>query len=216
MNKPDRMWQSTWDRIQGMIGQRYGKLVVLGYDGVKKCSNHVLCLCDCGKEVSVRVNSVETGKVRSCGCLKREALRTHGLRNHPLYDTWLGMIRRCENLDDKNYPNYGGRGITVCQEWHDLRAFVNDMVELGWEPGLQIDRMDNNGPYCYWNVQPADRKTQARNRRDTVFVDIDGLRIKQIDAWEQLAVEGLLYNTFRGRIHKGWDVKTALSTPPCR
>lgn len=120
------------------------------------------------------------GKVASCGCLWRQKITTgrqgtenpnfrHGLhwRSYPLYNTWQGMLSRCENPDGKMYANYGGRGITVCDRWHDVQLFAEDIDRLiGPRPaGHSIDRIDNDGGYEPGNVRWATAKEQRANQR---------------------------------------------------
>src|SRR5262249_14597386 len=100
---------------------------------------------------------------------------THGLARHPLYSTWRNMLARCEDPRDRAYADYGGRGITVCAEWHDLARFIADIeAEIGPRPEgtypsgrtmWTLNRKDNDGPYARWNVEWADALGQARNRR---------------------------------------------------
>lgn len=89
------------------------------------------------------------------------------MHGHPLYQTWTGMLHRCYSEDSKNYPNYGGRGIEVCERWHDVRLFVEDIErELGPRPeGCTLNRKDNDGNYELGNVEWATRGQQARNTR---------------------------------------------------
>lgn len=124
------------------------------------------------------------GYTRSCGCLGREVralngkspariaaavqrLRTHGLRSHPLYNTWKSMVHRCHVASDPKFGNYGARGITVCPEWRDVRNFVAWIeANLGPRPkGKTLDRIDNDGNYEPGNVRWATGTEQNRNQR---------------------------------------------------
>lgn len=92
------------------------------------------------------------GLTVSCGCYNKEALsinkKTHGLRKHPIYNVWTGMKQRCFNGETEAYKNYGGRGITVCDEWvNSFQTFYDWAITNGWEKGLEIDREDNDGNY---------------------------------------------------------------------
>lgn len=137
------------------------------------------CRCECGTECARDAQRVKSGILRSCGCMRREINLQHGLSGHPLYPSYIDMIRRCENPADQEYHNYGGRGITVCERWRGmpdgLRNFIADMDPR--PPGLQIDRLDNDGGYwcgrcgeCVRLGRPANaawrsRKEQSANRR---------------------------------------------------
>ena len=116
--------------------------------------------CYCGNEFETNTSAVKTGNTKSCGCTKT----IHNLKNHRLYDTWNNMIQRCTNPKRKEYKNYGGRGIFVCQEWLDVNNFIKDMY-LSFIDGLSLDRIDNDKGYSKDNCRWANQTIQSRNTR---------------------------------------------------
>lgn len=166
------------------VGQRFGRGVVVDPD-VRvplKCRDTtqrgVVMLCDCGTGYTRPLGDVRRGLVASCGCLRAEVSRqvqllavaartTHGLHDHPLYVTWYDMVQRCGKESDPGYRWYGARGIEVCERWHDVQLFVEDIErDLGSRPeGMTLDRVDNDGNYEPGNVRWATRSQQIANRR---------------------------------------------------
>jgi len=111
--------------------------------------------CECGNTFIARVNAVKVGHRRSCGCAMGSSNKSHGLSSHPLYRKWSGMITRTTNKNELCYHRYGGRGISVCDEWrNDFKKFYDWSISNGWEHGLTIDRINNDGNYepsnCQW------------------------------------------------------------------
>lgn len=159
-----------------LIGQRFGRLVVIGEAGRSK-SGYVLwkCRCDCGSETVVSSDSLRSGDTTSCGCFQRERSvecnTKHGLRRHPLYTVWRSMLTRTGVYkganDDNNRRNYIGRGISVCEEWQDFRNFYEWSVAHGYETGLQIDRTDNDLGYSPDNCRWVTQRENTNNRRNT-------------------------------------------------
>lgn len=166
------------------VGQHFGLWVITGpevrlYRTQEKPQGHravpAKCSCPLGTERVLTFSELFGGKSRSCGCRRSELTRhknlsfiTHGLSAHPLYSTWRKMLRRCENPADKSWADYGGRGIKVHAEWHDVTTFVAWMDEhLGPRPafGMSLDRVDVNGNYEPGNVRWADAWIQRHNRR---------------------------------------------------
>lgn len=125
------------------------------------------CACACGGSKIVLGDNLQGGKTTSCGCIQREraiaANTTHGLYYHPLRPTWLMMWRRCTEETYHQYKDYGGRGITVCDEWKDFEVFAADMGER--PEGMTLDRKDNDGPYCKDNCKWSTWQEQHANKR---------------------------------------------------
>lgn len=128
-------------------------------------------VCDCGNEAAVPGRTLASRTSRSCGCLNRERLHEahtkHGMANSPIYKIWTGMRQRCDNPDRREYPDYGGRGIRVCERWED---FANFYADMGDRPGpkYSLDRIDVDGNYEPGNVRWATRSEQNSNKRPTL------------------------------------------------
>lgn len=148
-----------------LIGHKYGRLTVIAEAGRKYSKVLWECVCDCGDTTYLTGNSLRRGNTKSCGCYRKEFNVTHGLRSHKLYNVHSKMMDRCYNPNAKDYKGYGGRGITVCDEWHDLSSFVSWGVSNGWEPKLQIDRVDNDKGYYPDNCRFVTRIVNMNNRR---------------------------------------------------
>lgn len=125
-----------------------------------------ICFCDCGNQTLTHQNHLTSGRSRSCGCLateKSKELKTYGDSGSRLYKTWSNMKRRCDNKEDKSYPNYGGRGITYDPRWSDYINFREDMLE-GYSDDLTLERVDVNGNYCKENCTWIPLEMQSRNK----------------------------------------------------
>ena len=155
-------------RLQIKRGDRYGMLTIIGE--VPKIGQYraFKLKCDCGNRYIAKLNHLRRTDqpVRSCGCQQLNALdqRTHGRSKTTIYITWTGMKRRCQNPNDRSYPDYGGRGIRVCERWQTFENFLADMGERPSDKH-QLDRIDNDGNYEPSNVRWATRQLQIRNRR---------------------------------------------------
>ena len=128
--------------------------------------------CHCGKEFITNIQSVRNGNTASCGCyhIHRATLinTKHGLRQHPLYAVWCTMKARCYNLNNKRYKNYGERGIKVCKTWREsFKTFYDWCIANGYERGLTIDRINNNGNYEPSNCRFVTNEINSQNRHNT-------------------------------------------------
>jgi hypothetical protein len=132
----------------------------------------------------------------------------HGKRRAPIYAIWSGIIGRCLNPKNKAFPNYGGRGIAVCDEWKTFPGFYADMGDP--PPGGSIDRIDNNGAYSPQNCRWATRSEQSRNRRDRKFYTVGGETMLLSD-WA--ARTGFRIGTLHYRLKLGWSIEAAITTP---
>lgn len=197
-----------------LTGQRFGRLLVRGCVGTKNGSTLWLCRCDCGKTSYVVGTNLKAGRTQSCGCLNidrtREVNTKHGYGNTKLYYIYHAMHQRCYDKSFKSYHHYGGRGITVCEEWHDLDTFCRWALSHGYKEGLSIERKDVDGPYCPENCEWITKAEQTRNRRNTVYVTYHGETMPLSVLAEE---KGLNRRTLQSRLERGWDIEDALKRP---
>jgi hypothetical protein len=167
-----------------------------------------LCRCACDTELAVLDYSLVSGNTKSCGCLQRELTAERSLKHRhttdrkvpPEYRAWAEMKKRCYNPKAGNFAGYGGRGITVCDEWRDsFEAFYRDMGPRP-SPKHSLHRKDNDGPYAPWNCVWATRHVQAANTRRTVLVPLDGTMLHQSEAARR---KGLPLSTIKRRRRRG-------------
>lgn len=174
------------------------------------------CECCCGKTIIVNTRDLTHEKIKSCGCMKRyiqsEKKKTHGMSNTRIFGIWSGMKNRCYIPSSSNYEIYGGRGITVCQEWlYDFMSFYNWAMENGYSDGLTIDRIDPNGNYCPENCRWATIKEQSNNRRNNRFLTAFG-ETHTVSEWSDIS--GIGRRVIETRIDDlHWNTEKALTVP---
>ena len=202
------------------VGKRYGRLMIIEL-GNNENGYIDRAICECGTIKPVRRSDLQSGRTSSCGCLRREnatrqgaATRKHGHSKNPIYHLWHTMIARCHNQNHVAYRYYGARGICVCDRWREsFEAFAEDM---GARPaGLELDRIDPDGHYTPGNVRWANRRMQklTRVKRSDHYtprpIEWNG---KTYAISDLAAIAGISYNAMYGRLMKGWDVQSAIST----
>lgn len=157
-------------KFKDLTGIRYGRLTVLSLVLPKTSPAYWLCRCDCGNVKTAKGGNLRDGKTNSCGCLRGRASVTHGDSRggefYHLYSVWHCMRQRCRNPNNRQWEDYGGRGVTVCDEWHDdYAAFKLWAIDAGWVRGLDIDRIDNGRGYAPENCRVTTSTINSRNRR---------------------------------------------------
>lgn len=207
-------------------GGVYGRWKVIEFSGMNKSGGSTwLCECECGVRRCVDGRSLRSGASKSCGCLGAEhriaaavaAVTKHHGKSERLYNVWSGMKDRCNNPKNKFYDRYGGRGITICDEWaSDYTAFRDWAFANGYDPTLQkgkctLDRLDNNKGYCPENCAWRTSKQQCNNRSNNHVIEYNGIK-HTLSEWAEIT--GLRKDTLRRRIEVyGWDLTKAITTP---
>jgi len=195
-------------RFMDLTGQRFGKLLVISFQGREAASRSArwLCWCDCGKEAIVRSMSLRSGHTSSCGCKKFRGKPIHV----PTYQVWTGIKRRCFKPSASGYQNYGAKGIVVCDRWRN--SFTSFLEDMGERPDRStIDRIDNSKGYEPGNCRWATSTEQIRNRRITRWLMFRG-ETRTLKEWADTFSLG--YACVHHRLDMlGWSVEDALTQP---
>jgi len=169
-----------------MAGQVFGRLTVLERaENTKNNKAQWLCLCECGNKIIVSRRRLKDGMTKSCGCYRVDIgklNKTHGMKGTRLYRIWSGMKDRCLNPKSKYWDRYGGKGITVCDEWKTFENFMNWSSENGYTEKLTLDRIENSKGYKPSNCRWATMEQQENNRTNNILHTIDG-KTQSLNAW---------------------------------
>lgn len=205
---------------ENVIGNKYGRLTVIedAPDKVYKNGAHdrvEKCLCDCGKIKFVKLGQLKSGHTRSCGCYHDERCRerqiTHGMTGTRLYRIWCMMKSRCSNPNMDYYYLYGGKGISVCDEWRNsFDSFSKWSIGHGYNDSLTIDRIDSNKDYCPENCRWVTFKKQANNTSRNHLLEYNGGIYTLAELSE---IVNIPYSTLRHRIYDGMSVYSAIEKP---
>lgn len=195
-----------------LTGEKYGTLTVIKRAENKGKKKMWLCKCDCGNEVIVAGGNLRNGHTQHClECgyrLTGLSIKTHGKSNTPLFGIWHGMITRCEDKTVKAYKDYGGRGISVCEEWrNDFQKFYDWAVNNGYQKGLQIDRINNDGNYEPSNCRFVTQVINANNKRSNVIIEHNGEK-NTIAEWARYY--NVNYKNLWGNLSKGDSLEEAV------
>lgn len=199
-----------------LTGQKFGYLTVIRREGTTTVGTQRatwLCQCDCGNEVvrvsqSLRLTTRPNGN--HCGCRWGVWNKTHGLSTSRPYNTWAGMKLRCTDPKNKDWPNYGARGITVCPQWlESFEAFWADM-QHGYEAHLTLGREDNDGPYNAQNCRWETSLQQGNNKRTSRIIETPAGAMTVANA---AMFYGLKRITLYRRLDAGWSVERAIVPP---
>jgi hypothetical protein len=206
MNKP-----------KNMIGEHYGRLEVISLCNETTTGGRRLwlCKCECGNFTKATRSHLINGGAKSCGCMRKEcseklaaSQRKHGMFGKRIYTIWQQMKDRCYNQNNNGYKDYGGRGIKVCNEWHNSTNFFEWALANGYNDNLTIDRIDVNGNYEPSNCRWVTMKVQDRNRRNTIFITFNG-ETKSLAEWCE--IRGLPYGRTQKRYYKGYPPEIVLA-----
>lgn len=196
------------------IGDSFGNLTIINIIEeyrINKKRKYIICKCNCGNECKIRMDSLHNRF--DCGCKWKIDKRTRGgLSSTKIFKSYHHMVERCYNPKNSNFPNYGGRGIIVCNEWRsDFLKFYKWAISMGYKDGLTIERYDNNMNYCPENCTWIPKYQQAANRRSNHLVTAFG-ETKTIKLWSQDDRCNVKCSCLMVRINKGMSPELAITT----
>lgn len=202
-------------RMEVKQGTRFGMLTIIKEVEPYYYNGHpyrqFLCQCDCGKTSITTLGRLRIGMTKSCGCQSGSRPNHKELTNTRIYNIWRSMKQRCYDSNAISFPNYGGRGISVCDEWrNDFMAFYNWAMTNGYKDNLSIDRIDFNGNYEPSNCRLATMGEQAQNKRNNIVLELNGEK-HTIAEWSRIT--GFRAGTLQNRKYAGWSDEKTLTFP---
>lgn len=205
-------------QVNDLSGKKFNHLTVIKSVGSNEHGKMMWEVqCDCGNRKILLGTAIKNGGVKSCGCIKNDGhsnLR-HGMADSSEYNVWKGIIRRCKSEKWKQYKDYGGRGIYVVERWLKFSNFIEDM---GRKPGpeYQIDRIDNDGPYCKENCRWTTAKINCNNKRDNRTFEVYNAKLGIMESLTLTEISekyGIGYSTLNSRVNKlGKSIEEAIRT----
>ena len=201
---------------KNITGKQFGRLTAISRAKNARGRTRWNCVCECGNKVIITTKSLSNGDTKSCGCYKVELATkqntTHGLSkiHRKTMRLWSMMKDRCYNINNKSYHDYGGRGITVCEQW--INSFASFYHDMGDRPtGKTLDRINNDGAYSPSNCKWSTYHEQGHNKRNNVFITHKGVTLTHCQWSNVLGGNDRLVSV---RISRGWDDERAVTTPP--
>lgn len=205
-------------RLEDLTGQRFGRLTVIERAETTNVSTRWKCICDCGNECTVIAQNLKRGHTISCGCYREEVRPLqqfkHGYRHTKIYGVYCGMKDRCYNPNNPRYKDWGGRGITICDEWlKNPQAFCEWAYSNGYKEDAAygectIDRIDTNGNYEPSNCRWITNEEQQRNKRNSIKMEYNG-ETHTMREWAEIL--NIPYNKITMAHRKGKSIKDILN-----
>lgn len=201
-------------KLKDITGQKFGKWTVLEHKEKRGQAHYWLCKCECGNTAIVRGGSLAQGTSKSCGCVGRqktiERSTKHGGYGTRLYRIWDDMKARCYNHNSISYPNYGAKGITVCEEWKNFKTFMDWALANGYNDKLTLDRIDYNKGYTADNCRWITMMEQSNNKSNNHYITYNGETLTMVQWARKLNIS---YNLLCQRMSRGWTFEKAILTP---
>lgn len=187
-------------RSEDITGKVFGKLKVIGKfePDVRSKNSKWLCICECGREIVFERPNLRRKGIHSCGCSTSQTIKNtftkHGMTESNAYRAWTDMKTRCLNPKNISYKNYGDRGITIGEYW--INSFENFLKDMGNpKSGMSLERLDNDKGYFKENCKWIEKKDQAKNRRNNIYVIFKSKKITVMELWKSTGMK-YSYTTF--------------------